>query len=101
MKATIVYNKKYKKDDEYYKLKGLIKDNLLLNENYTPSERFEQKYIGIEDNVIIRLSMKFGAWGMNSSYNSNITVEKVGSNAKKVTEIESILLKEGFKPESP
>jgi len=100
MKTTIVYNKKYKKEDEYYKLKGLLKNNLLMDENYTSSERFEQKYIGIEDNVIVRLSMKFDTGTMNSFCNSNITVEKVGSNAKKVTEIESILLKKGFKPES-
>ena len=97
MKKTIVYNKSYKKEEEYYKLKGLIKDNLLIDENYTHSERFEQRYIGIEDNVIIRLSMKFDTLGMNSSYTSDITVEKVGSNAKKTTEIETILLKEGFK----
>jgi len=100
MKETIIYNKKYKKEDKYYKLKGLIKDNLLIDENYTLSERFEQKYIGIENNVIIRLSMKFDKGNINSSYNSGITVEKVGFNAKKVTEIETILLKEGFKPES-
>jgi hypothetical protein len=100
MKETIVYSKKYNEEDNYYKLKELIKNNLLVNENYTPSERLEQKFIGIEDNVIVRLSMKFNTGIINSSHDSNITVEKVGSNAKKITEIETILLKEGFKPES-
>lgn len=100
MKKTIVYNKKYKKEEEYYKLKEFIKDNLLMDENYIRSERFEQKYIGIEDNVMLRLSMKFDTCKINSFYNSDIVVEKVGLNTKKLTEIEKVLLKNGFKQES-
>jgi hypothetical protein len=95
MKKIKVYKRDYKKDDEYYELKKYIQDNFIPDEK--DSGNYEQKYIGLEENVFVRLSLKFNKFDMDSVYKSEITIEKIGPNADKESEIETLLLNKGFK----
>ena len=97
MKETKVYKQNYKREEEYYNLVGNISNNFLMDEKFLSSKSHERKYLGIEKNVLIRISLEFSRKDEKSDYKSVITIEKVGSNTKKISKIETFLLKKGFK----
>jgi len=106
MKERIKYGRNYPEGflDDYNRLlryikKNFLEDTKLLNPKITGGSKIEDtKYIGIDKNVLIRISLNFSRKkGVSNYYESNIIVEKVGDKIEKISKIEQYLLNECFK----
>jgi hypothetical protein len=81
----------------YPTILNYIKDNFIEGPITGNLLNSKQDYIALDKDVLIKITADIGGMKGKNKYKSTITVEKVGPNADKKSEIENILLKEGFK----
>lgn len=88
-----MYKKKYKKkeQEDYY---GLIKE---IKNNSFDAGNEEKKYFTFDGKVFIKISPEFSTSSFNKFNNARIVIEKIGPSANDESEIEKLLIKEGFK----
>jgi hypothetical protein len=101
MVVKITYVKKYKNPQgpEHFLLAEEIKKDYIEDIKKMDENVYETKYWGIEDNVLIRLSLNFENGSMNPFSKSRIIIEKTGDNSGKISKIEENLSAKGFSKE--
>jgi hypothetical protein len=100
MKEKIIYSKIYDYKEyqvNYPKILKYIKDNFIEGPIIGSLLNFKQDYTTLNKDVLIKVTQDINETKDDNNYKSTITVEKVGPNAKKLSEIENILIKDGFK----
>jgi hypothetical protein len=87
------YKKRYK-NSEVKKYYDLIKD--IKNNSFDDSNEVK-RYLIFERNFLIKVSPKLSKNYENTVNNAKIVIEKIGPSATDESEIEKLLIKEGFK----
>lgn len=101
MKEKRVYKREYKEKEipQYTKLTEYFKNNF--SDNLVPSiSGIDGKtYMGFEDKnlIIIRQANLSKMYEKIIKHQACISIEKIGKDIEKESEIETILIKEGFK----
>jgi hypothetical protein len=88
-----VYKRQYKKKERenYYTLIKEIKDN-----SFDASDE-ERRYFTFDGKVLVKISPDFSTSTYNNLSSARIAIEKIGPTANDKSEIEKLLLNEGFK----
>ncbi len=91
-----VYKRDYEKSNEedYYDLIGKIKKNSFRG---MPSER---EFLTFDGDFLLKISMDMSKSYSSENRQARIMIEKVGPNPEINSEIENLLIEEGFKKES-
>ena len=102
MNKKEVYKRSYseKELNKYNKLVEFIKKNYRENMKWLDSKMYKHNYLDFDGNFntitfIQPLSKNYN----NSHYTAEIIIEKMGPDLTKLSEIENMLIKEGFKEE--
>jgi len=99
MKEKNIYSKIYNYQGyqvDYPKVLEYIKNNFIEGIITGSLLNSKQDYITLDKDVLIKVTQNINEMKEANNYKFTITIEKVGPNTKKVSEIETLLLKEGF-----
>ena len=100
MKEKSVYKREYKEKEisRYTKLIEYLKNNFSDNLIFTNPEISGKTYMGFEDKnlIIIHQANLSKMYTRVIKHQANISIEKVGEDVDKESEIEKLLVKEGF-----
>ena len=95
MNEIKTYIKSHKSEEDFNRVLSYVANNFLVDNRMVgvgayEEGSYEQKYLGIENEVLIRISLKSGRWNEKTNYKSRIKVEKQGQDKLKLERLSSV-----------